>query len=274
MRKFINQVFFTLLILSNILLSQEKDLEKEKNKLIDLAQVILKGETDSIRIAANDDFYENLLTLLNTEKSYKYKFENIEHVSILQPKDKMFKIFTWFLPYKNGEYEYFGIIQKCKKNGNKCRIYELKKTQELNNESLNKNLETDEWYGCLYYDIISITINKQKYYTLLGWDGNNKQTTKKIIEVLKLKKKTDPVFGSSIFNNTQKRIIIEYSSKYPISLRYDEKLEYIVFDHIEPIDGISINNFDIYAPNLSYDIFKKTDMGWELETNIYLNNEK
>ena len=35
--------------------------------------------------------------------------------AILQPKNKMFKIFTLFLPYKNGEYEYFGIIQKCKK---------------------------------------------------------------------------------------------------------------------------------------------------------------
>lgn len=274
MKKFICQVFFVLLTLSNILLSQEKDFEKEKKTLINLAQSILTGETDSIRIMANKDFHKHLLNLIKTKKSYKYTFEEIEHVSILQPKDKMFKIFTWFLPYKNGEYEYFGIIQTCKKNGKKCRIYELEKTHKLSNELVNKKLAVEQWYGCLYYDIISIKINKKKYYTLLGWDGHNKQTTKKIIDVLSLTKKTAPVFGSSIFNNTKKRIVLEYSSKYPISLRYDEKLEYIVFDHIEPIDGISINNFDLYAPNLSYDVFKKTDLGWQLETNIYLNNEK
>ena len=274
MKRLIHQVFFILLIFSNILLSQEKDFEKDKIQLINLARIILNGETDSIRTVANKEFYENLLTLLDTKKSYKYKFEDIEHVSILQPKDKMFKIFTWFLPYTNGQYEYFGIIQKCKKNGKKCRIYELETKHKLNKQFANKKLEIDEWYGCLYYDVIEIKINKQKYYTLLGWDGNNNRTTKKIIDVLSLTKKTAPVFGASIFNNTLKRIILEYSSKYPISLRYDKKLEYIVFDHIEPIDGISINNFDIYAPNLSYDVFKKTDLGWQLETNIYLNNEK
>ena len=92
--------------------------------------------------------------------------------------------------------------------------------------------------------------------------------------MLNVEKKEEPYFGANIFNNRQKRVIIEYSSQYPVSLKYDTNLECIVFDHIEPIDGISINNFDLYAPNLSYDIFKKTETGWELETNIYLNNNK
>ena len=87
-------------------------------------------------------------------------------------------------------------------------------------------------------------------------------------------KKKNPFFGANIFNNTQKRIMIEYSSKYSVSLHYDKKLEYIVFDHIEPIDGVSVNRFDIYATNLSYDVFKKTSSGWKLETNTYLNNQK
>ena len=92
--------------------------------------------------------------------------------------------------------------------------------------------------------------------------------------ILKFSKQERPHFGANIFNNNQHRIIIEYSSAYPISLKYDQKLNYIVYDHIEPIDGISINNFNIYATNLSYDILQKTEFGWELKENIYLNNEK
>ena len=40
------------------------------------------------------------------------------------------------------------------------------------------------------------------------------------------------------------------------------------------MDGVSQNNFSIYATNLSYDIFKKTQQGWKGEQNIYLNNKK
>ena len=92
--------------------------------------------------------------------------------------------------------------------------------------------------------------------------------------MLKIEKKQNPIFGADIFNNNQHRIVIEYSSQYAISLQYDENLEYIVFDHLEPIDEISKNNFSIYATNLSYDVFKKSKLGWEFEGNIYLNNEK
>ena len=92
MNRIIYQLFFICLILSNILLSQEKDFEQEERELIRFAQIILTGSTDSIRKEANKDFYQHLLAVLNTEKSYKYQFNNIEHISILQPKDKKFKI--------------------------------------------------------------------------------------------------------------------------------------------------------------------------------------
>jgi len=38
--------------------------------------------------------------------------------------------------------------------------------------------------------------------------------------------------------------------------------------------GRGINNFSIYATNLSYDVLKKTKFGWKLEKEIYLNNQK
>ena len=246
----------------------------KENILTQLAENILNGQNDSIKIESNTLFKEELFTIINTKQSYLYNFNNIKHLSIIQPKNKKFKLFTWFLPYKDGTYDYFGIIQQCNKRGKKCKTYVLENTTHLSNQYINQSINYKDWYGCVYYDIIPIKIKRETYYTLLGWDGNNKKTTKKIIDVLNIKKKQNPFFGANIFNNNNKRIILEYSSNYSISLQYDEKLDYIVFDHLEPMDEVSINNFDIYVPNLSYDILEKTDLGWQLKTNIYLNNQK
>ena len=138
----------------------------------------------------------------------------MEHISILQPKDKKFKLITWFVPYINGTFEYFGIIQKCNKRGKKCELYFLKDKLELSQNNHNSNLTLNNWYGCLYYDIISIKIKKDTYYTLLGWDGNNETTTKKIIDVLRVDKNQKPNLGADIFNNNKQRIIIEYAQGY------------------------------------------------------------
>ena len=118
-----------------------------------------------------------------------------------------------------------------------------------------------------------------------GWDHSVKlrffnqeaatiTTTKKIIDVIKINKNMPPKFGAKIFHNETRRIIIEYSKKYSVSLKWDESIESIVFDHLEPIDGISEGDFSLYVPNLSYDILKKTETGWQLITNTYLNNSK
>ncbi len=266
-------IIFICFLCTNIY-GQKLIFQENKKKLSELITLTHIGENDSIRVDAHNNFLQLLNHTLSLKKSYLYSFNDIEYLSVLQPKNKKFKIFTWFLPLKNGSVEYFGIIQKCKKNGKKCETYYLQETLDINNNNLYTELQTEDWYGCLYYEIIPVKFGKETYYTLLGWDGNDAITTKKIIDVLYIPKKKHPVFGADIFKNTQYRMVIEYSSQYPISLKYDKDLEYIVFDHLEPMDGMSTNNFSIYATNLSYDILKKTENGWELEENIYLNNTK
>tara|TARA_B100000579_G_C22766962_1_gene821970 strand:+ start:275 stop:1087 length:813 start_codon:yes stop_codon:yes gene_type:complete len=261
-----------IIILSQIAFTQES-FYKNKQTLIQLSNEIINSEADSIKKKASKIFKIKLLEIINQPKSYLLNFDQIDILSSLQPKDKSFKILTWFTPYNNGTYEYFGIIQTCKKNGKKCNIFNLS-TIDLFDNILTDNLSINEWYGCMYYEIIPIKINKNIYYTLLGWDGNDINTTKKIIDVLKFTPNSPPTFGANIFNQEEKRIILEYNSRYPISLKYEKELDCIVYDHIKPIDELSTENFDLYAPNLSYDILQKSKNGWILEENIYLNNKK
>ena len=72
-----HQILFILFIYSSILFSQDNNFENKKIELNKLAQIILTGESDSIRVAANQNFKHELLTVLNTKKSYNYPISRI-----------------------------------------------------------------------------------------------------------------------------------------------------------------------------------------------------
>ena len=253
---------------------QDEYFEQKELKIKKWANAIINGNETKDKLIANDSLLSLMSQVISHPKSYLYQFENLDYISIIQPKNKKFKLFTWFIPLEDGSYNYFGIIQTCKKNGKKCQTYRLLQTNKEREYNSSDLISFQNWYGCIYYDVIEIKVKKKMYYTLLGWDGNNNMSNKKIIDVIQIDKNTHPIFGAKIFNNSNSRIIVEYSEQYPISLKWDETIESIVFDHLEPIDGVSKNNFSLYAPNLSYDILEKNENGWELKTNIYLNNKK
>ena len=123
-----------------------------------------------------------------------------------------------------------------KNKKSKTDIFPLidKSTEIINPEK--QTLNNLQWFGCLYYKIITTKYAGNKYYTLLGWDGNNYLTTKKIIDILYFTRSGRPKFGKSIFTSSkkqkkQKRIIFEFSSQTVMSLIYDERYKAIVFDH-------------------------------------------
>ena len=267
-------ILILFIISFNNVVSQDNYLETKQDEIKKWENVIISSKETSDKLIANDSLIKLITETISNPKAYIFPFEKLDYISVLQPKNREFKLFTWFIPLKNGSYNYFGILQTCKKNGKKCQIYQLgpgNKDKEYNSNDL---ITHHNWYGCIYYDLIEIKVNKKKYYTLLGWDGHNNTSNKKIVDILQISKHTEPSFGARIFNNDSTRMIIEYSEEYSMSLKWDSEIQSIVFDHLEPIDGVSKDNFSLYAPNLSYDVLEKSENGWELKTNIYLTNQK
>ena len=101
--------------------SQENKFFTQEQELSKLGEIILNGETDSIRYEANNKFKKILIDLLNTKKSYKYKFGKIAPLSIITPKNKKFKFFSWFIPLTNGKYDYYGLIQTHRRRQDESR---------------------------------------------------------------------------------------------------------------------------------------------------------
>merc|ERR1711991_777455 len=107
----------------------------------------------------------------------------------------------------------------------KYEVVNLKDNSENLRKPENKELDANNWFGCYYYDIILHKKDDINIYTLLGWDGNDKYSDKKIIDVMYFSGKELVKFGIPIFkykDDLKNRIILEYSSKTSISLRYSK----------------------------------------------------
>jgi len=99
------------------------------------------------------------------------------------------------------------------------------------------------------------------YYVLFGFQFNDQFSHKKLLEQLTFNRKNTPVFGGDFVleKKTVKRFILEYSSEVVASMRYNQHLDMIVFDHLEPFQPIFRGTYRFYGPDGSFDGFTFDD---------------
>src|SRR6185436_1394299 len=263
LRKISFIIFFNLLFAINSF-SQNTLREKEMELKIS-GDSILRGSSDSVRQLSSLAFHANFEELLNNPESFKYAFDSLKNVSVLSPGDKTIRIYTWCVPaVSKDQYNYFGFVQLYDKKLNKINLFALRDTMLPTEEAEKKSLNADSWFGSLYYKIIEGKFKGDKIYTLLGWRGNNRLTTIKVIDILIINKGR-PKFGAPLFK-TEKgfkhRIIFEYTSQAVMSLRYNERKKMIVFDHLSPVNPGLKGRYESYGPDMSYDAYKFKGGKW------------
>jgi hypothetical protein len=117
------------------------------------------------------------------------------------------------------------------------------------------------------------------FYTLIGWDGNDKLTTRKFIDALYFKSDGSPVFGKDIFRFSRKnpkRLMFEYSSEVSMSLKYVERKNQIVYSHLAAREegGVLDGQFQYYGPDGSFDALELRKDKWVTVEDIDARNEK
>ncbi len=235
-------------------------------KLKNLRLNCLKSETDEEVEQHNQTFREEIKRAI--EQELKFELDSIPSFGYLKSPDKKFELYTWNTLKEFGVYEYFAFIKfkkgpllELKDNSNNLITPELKVTG------------TDNWYGALYYDIIPVKNKKrEKYYVLLGWDGNSENSVKKVIDVLHYNEKLDVwQFGKKIFAPPFKdltRFFLEYSVEVNASLKYHPKEDRIIFDHLVPLNKGLEGVFEFYVPDLSFDGFEFRKDYWYFIQNV------
>ena len=242
-----------------------------EDTLKQIAHVIMHGKSESERYHANKGFISELEEVIKYKESYKYPFDSLITISILSPEDKSWRIFNWILKKDNGEYQYFGIICLPAKETEKYnKLIYLKDNSDNIFNPEKEILNQDNWYGSLYYKIISLKRKENDHYTLLSWDGNNDESTKKIIEVIEIREDSI-IFGKNIFdkdNETRTRVILEYNSNTSASLQYEKKRRKIVFDHLVPLKENQEGFDQFYVPDGTYDAYQYKNGRWKFQSDI------
>ena len=227
---------------------------------------------DSSKLSISQNIMVDLKKILRKKGSFTYSFNKLENLGKVASPNRQLRIFSWNCILKNGHYRYFALL--LKKTGRKVELFELHQNQSVK-ESMESKLSANQWLGALYYQIIPFTQNGNNLYLLLGWDGNNNRTSKKLIETLGFSKTGEPEFGFPVINWRGKylsRVIFEYSKQVQMKLKFHERVNRVVFDHLSPSEPRYVNQFEYYGPDFSYDALKLEKGIWNLIEEFDLKN--
>ncbi|HEY0030640.1 MAG TPA: hypothetical protein VGC65_07775 [Bacteroidia bacterium] len=263
--------------------------ELTQTKLKPLIKKLFSAKTADEQAKLNQDLLIIFKEAIEIPNTFDYDFDSLrQDIGILRSPDNKFRIIHWDLPKSDGTFEYYGFIQSKHTEIKKAGLFRKIKTETIqlypltDKSSEIKNPEnaiTDhkKWFGALYSKIILKKSGGKTYYTLLGRDGNDKFSQKKIIEVLTFDANGTPRFGADIFSFNKKypkRVIFEYSATCSMSLRYSNKKDSIVFGHLAPIEPQLEGQFQYYCSDMSFDGFGFKKGKWNYGADVKAVNEK
>lgn len=258
-----------------------------QQELIPLGNEMLKGKTLVDREEAANKFKSKFKKALELNNSFKFNFDSLENVSKAFSEDGKLKVYTWLMPLGDGTFRYYGFVQTNLDKNNYIQLFEL--TDPSNDQIKPDRGRLDQkkwntiqynyhnWIGCLYYKCITTKYKKKTHYTLLGWEGYNNLSTRKIIEPIIVNAKGDLKFGDTRFkdeNRGHRRVIFEYAEQASMSLKYYPENQEIIFDHLSPPEPQLKGQFQFYGPDFSYDAYFFDKGKWIYKKEVTPRNEK
>ncbi len=241
-----------------------------EGRLTALGSDVVECRSETERDSCLHLFNATLDTVLQIEGSFFYPFDSVRNVSILTEPEKSFRILTWTFRFDSDSFVYFGCIQMCPAKGGEL-IQLQDSSHEYKKEPSYKNLTPENWYGALYYDLVPFKNKRQKYYVLVGWDGHNSTSSKKVLDVLWFDKRGEARFGAPVFKmyenrKAQNRVVWEFSNDAVMTLRYEPRKNIITFENLIPPDKKAKGIYKLYLPDGSYDYFR-------LKRGVWIKNE-
>jgi len=271
--------FIFLIVFIPLFSFSQGDVKSIQDSVWNLFVDYARSKTEQQRMDNSEKFSDALKFTLSKQKSNEFPFDSLKHYRVmLESPDKEVRIFTWNIEAEEGTHKFNGYIQALNKKSKKYEVYQLTDKSEGMKEPENAVLNVTKWYGAYYYEIVQKKYKKNKQYVLLGWDGNNRVTNKRLIEVLSFDGKGFPKFGDNIFysenGKIKKRIIFEYQARTVMSLKYDDGKDMIIFDHLSPSNPNLEGIYQFYGSDFSYDGLQFKDGKWKYVKNVDIRNDK
>lgn len=241
--------------------------------LMDLRKHYLEEPSFDRKDSLNLLFLNQLRDAILAPNGFKLRLDSLPKVGTVLSDDKKLRLITWNTVDEWGQFTHFGFLQTS--SGDVLDLSDASKgmpTPDL------QSLSPHKWFGALYYQIVKIKNKGGNYYVLLGFDGNDNYSSRKVIEFLhfdiKLKKW---IFGRRQFAppfSDKTRYILEYSNQVSVSLRYHANRKQIVFDHLTPMNPGVEGIYSFYVPDMSFDAFELKKGIWHLVQNVDIRGPK
>ncbi len=248
-----------------------KRLQAYEDTLVSLGKTFVNNENDLERKNANYQFIKTLVSALKVPNSFLYPFDSLKSVTIVNSPDNRFRLITWHITNEDGSYRFYGTAQI--NTGGRLLMYPLNDYSPFIKNPEDTVTNNLKWYGAQYYKIVPV-YSPKLYYVLIGWKGNNVNSTKKVIDAFTFDD-NHPIFGAPVFDGNgknRKRVVFEYSRQVSMLLRYVDDQELIVFDHLLPPDPKLKNDHTTYGPDLSYDGYKLKNGHWVYVSDLDMRN--
>jgi hypothetical protein len=230
---------------------------------------------DSVKDQLSESIWARLQPLLSEPALFSSVFEGLEKLSTLKSKDGILKIVTWNVEYSNGRNVFHGgvVVRDPKKRV--LKVTRLNDSRAALRSPEMMTLTAAKWYGAVYYDLVETRYKHKTFYTLLGYNANDAFSKIRVVDIISVSGNNRVSFGAPIFvddRQTRKRLILEYSIRANMMLRYNPKLKIIVMDHLAPSDPVFQNDRRYYGPDFTYDGLKFEKGRWILQKEIDVRN--
>jgi hypothetical protein len=273
--KFYISLFFYFSILNATIGQQDVLINLEDSLYNQLEQIRNEKDVDK-QDSLNFIFSDFLKSVLVEYDVFTYSFPKLSKVmgTITSP-DNQFRFFNWNVEYgQHEEQKYYCFILNKDPKTNGYKLIDLKDRSANTNNIETAQLTEKNWYGCLYYKIIPVDKGGMRIYTLLGWDGNDMVSTKKIIETMVFNGSAKVKFGQPVFHieddKSKRRVVFQYSNQTTMSLKHHviDKKNVLIFDHLSP-QAPHLHEFkEWYVPDGSFDSFVWQNGKWVYEKDV------
>jgi hypothetical protein len=245
-------------------------LEVYEDSLVYYADSIGLGIDDDDRSAAAQYMIKLMKPVLFNKNSFNYPFTKLkERMSILEPKDKSFRIYNWDYVRLIGSARYYGVIQF--KNGRYFPLIDV--SDQIVRQQEDTILKDRQWFGATYYNIIEQPGKSGNQYFLLGFNKSTPNSHRKIIETMKIVGDSAVVFGAPVFESPIKkdkainRFVLEYDVQSKVACNWDNEKSIITFDHLESRTGEVAKRYT-YMPDGTYDGLRWNGRMWQMLNNV------
>lgn len=244
------------------------------------------SRSDQDKLEGNKAFMSIWDQIVTDPAILAYPFDSLREISILRPQNRQVLVITWNIPRADGSHNYFGYLLVNTTHRQKIGFLKHKTVSSYDHYKLLDRSATvkspesytgspEKWFGMLYTDLVEC----DDYFLLLGWDGNDKLTQRKFVDVLSFRSNGDAVFGKDVFRfprRNPRRLMFECSQEVSMSLRYNKKQNRIIYSHLGPKQegGVLDGQYQYYGPDGSFDALELKKDKWVTVEDIDARNDR